>query len=126
MQCTSAAHFKIVVGGSRKPESCLELQGSRIKNFNMLCSAYETKGRGLIGLDTLFPATLGLVLPPKWNGNILMRMFIEREVNPDSVHSIPLKIRQKSQNHQTSHGIVKGLFSLKKVKENRFENLKFT
>lgn len=37
-----------------------------------------------------------------------------------------LKVRQKLQKISTSHGTVKGLFSLKKFKENRFENLKFT
>lgn len=78
-------------------------------------------------MTQFFSATVGLVLQPKWNGNVLVRIFIEQEVNPDSVHSIPFKIRQKKYKiPQTYHGIAKGLFSLKKVKENSFENLKVT
>lgn len=97
MHCTSPAHFKIFIGGPRKPAICLELQGSKIKNFTMLWSAEDTKGRGVIGLDTLSPASVGLVLQLKWNGNILVKIFIEQEVNPDLVHSVALKIRQKIQ-----------------------------
>lgn len=56
-----------------------------------------------------------------------MRIFIECEVNPETQSILhPEKIRQKSQNHYTSHGIAKGLSSLKKVKENKFGNLKFS